>query len=221
ATVGRVVVREAQSPPLPPERRRELLGRSALGRRLLEVSERSPLEFVQQEFEHDAIRAGLLFFNGLREIDLRLRGFGHVIPALMAAPRKAQMCVGGAAKLAGALVTDIHAHGGEVRTGAEPRAFLVRQGRVVGVELTDGERIEARGFVGWGWTPQQTFLELLDAAAVSAPVRAQAAGFQYTLLAPLFALNVALREPPLYRAAERRPELNRAFMVILGLERLD
>src|SRR5262249_53516512 len=48
----------------------------------------------------------------------------------------------------------------------------------------------------------------------------QAAGFRYNQIAPLFALNLALREPPRYKAAERDPELNRAFMVILGLERL-
>ena len=38
---------------------------------------------------------------------------------------------------------------------------------------------------------------------------------------PLFALNVALSEPLRYRAAEQRPHLNRAFMVILGLERFE
>src|SRR6188474_271868 len=47
------------------------------GRRLLEVSALSPLQFVEQEFEHPSITAGLLFFNGLREVDLRLPGFGH------------------------------------------------------------------------------------------------------------------------------------------------
>jgi phytoene dehydrogenase-like protein len=50
-------------------------------------------------------------------------------------------------------------------------------------------------------------------------LRDRAAGFQYNLLAPLFAVNLALREPPRYRAARTRPELNQAFMVILGLER--
>src|SRR5262249_25597355 len=154
--VEQILFPEAQSPPLPPERRRALLERSTLGRRLLEVAERSPLEFVQQEFEHDVIRAGLLFFNGLREIDLRLRGFGHVIPALLAAPHKAQMCLGGAARLAKALVADIREHGGEIRTGVELRHLLVRSGRVVGVELTDGERIEAKAFVASGLNPQQT-----------------------------------------------------------------
>ena len=60
---------------------------------------------------------------------------------------------------------------------------------------------------------------MLDADAVSAEIRDKAGGFLYNTLAPLFALNLALDEPPLFSAAARRPELNRAFMVILGLER--
>jgi len=93
--VDQILIPEAQSPPVEPERRREMLERSDLGRRLLAVSRLSPLEFVAREFEHDVIRAGLLFFNGLREIDPRLPGFGHAIPALLAGRHKAQMCVGG------------------------------------------------------------------------------------------------------------------------------
>src|SRR5262249_41091612 len=89
-----------------------------------------------------------------------------------------------------------------------------------GVELAGGERIEARGFVASGLNPQQTFLELLDADAVPGPVRAAAEGFRYNLIAPLFALNLALSEPPRYRAAEKRPELGGAGMVIRSLERL-
>jgi hypothetical protein len=71
-----------------------LLERSAAGRRPLEVSALSPLEFVLQEFEHPTVQAGLLFFNGLREVDLRVRGFG-TIAALLASPAKAQMSRGG------------------------------------------------------------------------------------------------------------------------------
>jgi phytoene dehydrogenase-like protein len=216
-----ILIPEAQSPPLPLERRQELLARSKPGRRLLEVARLSPLQFVQKEFETDVIRAGLLFFNGLREVDLRLEGFGHSIPALVAGRHKAQMCRGGSAKLAAALVADIRQHGGEIRTRAELKAVLIRQGRAAGVELASGERIMAKAFVASGLNPQQTFLDLLDADEVSSKVRKQAADFQYNLLAPLFALNLALHEAPQYKAAELRPELDRAFMVILGLEGLE
>ena len=219
--VEQILVPEAQSPPVPPEKRSRLLEKTALGRRLLEVSALSPLEFVEREFENDVIRAGLLFFNGLREVDLRLKGFGHSIPSLLAGRHMAQMCLGGAAQLAEALVADIREHGGEVRTGVELQSILVRQGRAVGVELAGGERIETGRLIASGLNPQQTFLRLMDADVVPADLQEQAQGFQYNLLAPLFALNLALKEPPQYTAAQTDPELNRAFMVILGLERFE
>lgn len=217
--VEKILLPEAQSPPLPPERRHELLSQSPLGQKLLSVSALSPLEFVEQEFRNDVIRAGLLFFNGLREVDLRLQGFGHSIPALLSGQHMAQMCRGGAAKLAQALAADIREHGGEIVTKAEPKSILVRHHKALGVELKTGQRIMARAFVASGLNPQQTFLHLTDADTVPIQVRKQAAAFQYNLLAPLFALNLALEEPPQYKAAKHRPELNQAFMVILGLER--
>jgi len=219
--VEQIILPEVQSPPLPPERRSELLKRSALGRRLLEVSARTPLEFVREEFEHDVVRAGLLFFNGMREIDLRAPGFGHSIAVILAGRHKAQMCLGGSARLALALAEDIREHGGEIRTGVEPKAILTRSGRAIGVELPGDERIAARAFIASGLNPQQTFLDLLDVDAVPRPVREGAGNFRYNRIAPLFSLNLALREPPRYTAAEQRPELNQAFMVILGLERMD
>src|SRR3989454_7976637 len=145
--VKKILLPEAQSPPLEPGLRRRLLERSALGRRLLEISALSPLEFVTRHFENDAVRAGLLFFNGLREVDLRLKGFGHSIPALLASRTKAQMAVGGTASLARGLVADIAQHGGEIRCGIELRRILVRNGRTAGIELTTGEQIHASGVV--------------------------------------------------------------------------
>lgn len=216
--VEKILVPEAQSPPLEPGMRRKLLERSAIGRRLLEISALSPLEFVTRHFENDAVRAGLLFFNGLREVDLRLRGFGHSIPALLASRHKAQMAVGGSAALARALVADITQHGGELRCGVELRGIFVRHGRASGVELTTGEQIQS-GFVASGLNPQQTFLDLMPPETVPASVREAAAQFQYNLLAPLFGLHLALDEPPRYTDGGRHSELNEAFMVIVGLER--
>src|SRR5262249_12383282 len=143
------------------------------------------------------------------------------IAAILAGRQKAQMCLGGSIRMAEALVADVRDHGGEIRNGIELKAILTRKGRAIGVELASGERIEARAFIASGLNPQQTFLDLLDAETVSPPTREAAAGFRYNRIAPLFSLNLALSEPPRYAAAEKRPELNSAFMVILGLERMD
>src|SRR5256886_4654195 len=101
--VAQMLAPEARSPPLPPEERRALLSRTSAGRRLLTGSALSPLEFVAQELERPTIKLCLLFFNGLREVDLRLPGFRHHIAVLLASPAKAQMSRGGAAALARAL----------------------------------------------------------------------------------------------------------------------
>src|SRR6266481_4070896 len=192
--VEKILLPEAQSPPLEPGLRRRLLERSALGRRLLEISALSPLEFVTRHFENDAVRAGLLFFNGLREVDLRLKGFGHSIPALLASRAKAQMAVGGSASLAQGLVADITQNGGELRCSIELRRILVRNGQATGIELTSGEQIHSSAFVASGLNPQQTFLDLMPPESVPAWVREKAAQYQYNLLAPLFGLHVALEE---------------------------
>lgn len=216
--VEKILVPESQSPPLPPDERTALLSRSPHGRLLLEVSALSPLEFVQREFEHPTVQAGLLFFNGLREVDLRCPGFGHHIPALLASSGKAQMCRGGSANLAHALVSAVQESGGEVRLQTTPRRIRVENGRAVAVETVDGEVFQARHFVASGLNPQQTFLELLAPEDVPRDWRDRAEQYRYNLLAPLFALNLALSAPPDYRAARERPYLNEAFMVILGLE---
>jgi phytoene dehydrogenase-like protein len=216
-----ILVPESRSPPLPPDERRRLLERSSAGRRLLEVSALSPLEFVHREFENPTIMAGLLFFNGLREVDLRVRGFGHHIAALLASPAKAQMSRGGTAALARALEAAVRASGGEIMLMAEPTRIIVENGRAAGIEIAGERSIRARHLVASSLNPHQTFLDLLDAALVPRTLRDQVEAFRYNLLAPLFALNLVLHEPPRYRAAADRPELANAFMVILGLDHVD
>lgn len=216
--VEKILIPESQSPPVPPAQRRALLEKSPEGRLLLETSALSPLEFVLQEFENPVIQAGLLFFNGLREVDLRCKGFGHHIAALMASSGKAQMCKGGSAALANALVSAVEENGGEIRLQTEPARILIENGKAVGVETTSGEILKARHFICSGLNPHQTFLNLIDEAYVSKVWRKAAENFQYNLLAPLFGLHLNLNASPKYRCTEKNPDLDKALMVIVGLE---
>ncbi len=209
--VEEILTPENQSAPLAPPVRIAKLEKNARGRRLLEVSRLSPLEFVEHEFRSPVIQAGLLFFNGLREVDLRAPGFGHHIPALIASRGKAQMCRGGSANLARALVNAVSESGGEIRLGTEPKRIHVENGAVTGVETVSGEFIPAR-FVVSGLNPVQTFVELIDPAALPAGWRDKAANYRFNLLAPLFAINVELSAAPDYRAGVN------PLMAIVGLD---
>lgn len=219
--VRNILIPEAMSPPIPPDDRRRLLERTAEGRLLLDVSALSPLEFVTREFRHPTIQAGLLFFNGLREVDLRVRGFGHHIASLLASTAKAQTPLGGARALAKALESAVAESGGVIRTSAEPKRILVEAGRAVGVELADGSVHMARQFIASGLNPHQTFLDLLEPADLPDAWRRKVEAFEYNLIAPLFALNLNLDVPPAYTAAQADPALDSAFMVILGLEHFE
>jgi len=219
--VEEILVPESRSPPIEPIRRQALLEKSSHGNLLLETAKLSPLEFVRQEFEHPLIQAGLLFFNGLREVDPCCKGFGHHIPALLAAPGKAQMCLGGSASLAHALSTVVNRTGGQIRLQVPIKRIVVDNEKAVGVETESGEFIKARAFVVSGLNPQQTFLELIELDKLPLSWREKAEKFQYNLLAPLFALYATLNDPPHYRAVEKNPELKNAFMIILGLESTD
>jgi phytoene dehydrogenase-like protein len=216
--VESILIPESQSPPIPSQRREELLKKTSEGRLLLATSAMSPVEFVLREFAHPAIQGALLFFNGLREVDLRCRGFGHHIPALLAARGKAQMCLGGSASLARALVSAVLESGGEIRTRTTPRRILAENGHVTGVETGTGEVLRARRFVASGLNPHQTFLELLDDKVLPQDWKVRATNFRYNVIAPLFALNLSLNEAPHYHAAEKHPHLKQALMIILGLE---
>jgi phytoene dehydrogenase-like protein len=216
-----ILVPESRSPPIPPDERQTLLQQSTDGRLLLAVAQLSPLEFVRQEFEHPLIQAGLLFFNGLREVDPFCKGFGHHIPALLASPGKAQMCIGGSAALARALLNAVADSGGEVRLQVRLRRIIVERNTAVGIETEDGETISARSFVASTLNPHQTFLELLDEDSIPSHWREKAQAFKYNLLAPLFGLYLDLKNAPAYSAAEKRPQLKQALMMILGLDHVD
>lgn len=219
--VREILEPEGRTVPLPPAERRALLEKTPEGRLLLEISQLSPLEFVQREFEHPTVQAGLLFFNGLREVDLRCRGFGHHIPALFASAGRPQMAVGGSRSLALALQAAVIRAGGEFMLKATPAEILIADGQARGVRLTDGRVVQARRGVISSLNPQQTFLDLTPAAAIPGAWRTKAQDFQYNLIAPLFGLNLNLREAPEYSAAKKHPALTDALMIVLGLETID
>ncbi|MGH2882899.1 MAG: phytoene desaturase family protein, partial [Solirubrobacteraceae bacterium] len=105
---------------------------------------------------------------------------------------------GGASKLIEALAGLGAEHGMELRMGAEVARVNVAGGRAVGVELSDGERIEARRAVIAGVTPPSLYGGLLAGAQLPGKLRAAANRYQFgpgTLM-----VHLALSQAPEWEA---------------------
>jgi phytoene dehydrogenase-like protein len=107
---------------------------------------------------------------------------------------------GGASRLIDALVGIGADRGVELRTDAEVARIMVRDGRAAGVELADGERIEARRAVIAGVTPPQLYSRLLAEAPV--PERIRRAAGRYAHGPGTLMLHLALSGPPPWQAGE-------------------
>ncbi len=115
---------------------------------------------------------------------------------------------GGGAKLADALVRLICDRGGVCETGRDVERVLVRQGRAVGVRLTDGETVTAERAVIANVTPTQLYERLLDETEVPKPVVEGARRFRYGRAE--MQIHFALSEPARWEGDER---LNRTAIV--------
>ncbi len=167
----------------------------------------SPLdESLRERFETPSLLAGLcgvaLPATGLGP---RANGTGWPLLfhcALGGSDRLAPVvrAQGGAGALASALAASAAASGAEIRTDACVSRILVDSGRVAGVRLTDGERIEAGAVISTA-TPSVTFLDLIGAPLLEPGFVRRLLNVKYRGAAARLALS--LDGLPAFRGLER------------------
>ena len=110
---------------------------------------------------------------------------------------------GGMGALTAAMAAAAKQAGAEIRTGAEVKQILVKNGRVMGVALANGEEIAAKSVVS-GADPRCTFLGLLDPVHLppSFVVKMQ----NYRSNGTAAKLNVALDAVPAFAALKNLPD---------------
>ncbi|GII92914.1 phytoene desaturase family protein [Sinosporangium siamense] len=215
--VREIVGPEMSSPAVTFEERDRILKKSDVGRRYLKYAALSPRQFIDDTFENDAVKAMLLYYCIIREVDVNVQDQGNVIPTFLASQLPGEIAVGGSYSLARALKHDVYAHGGHIMEQTTPRRILIEAGRAVGVELEDGSVIRARRFVASSLNPHQTFLQLLGDDS-TAELTTKTNDFKYQKVGQIFGVNVSLKDAPDYTAAETNPDINQARLTFLGLE---
>lgn len=153
--------------------------------------------YLERQFGSDEWRALLApwtYHNGRGPEDantaysVQLSGMGVQMAGL-------PVGVGGADRMATAMIRLIEDNGGEIRTGALVERVLVENGQAVGVRLANGEECRAERAVLACANPDQLYLRLLEGCD-AVPAHFATAARRYRYGHSVLAVHLALSEPP-------------------------
>jgi len=170
-------------------------------------------DFVAEFFETDVLRAAIAargifgsqmgpWSAGSTALLLLRAGADPYPVGNSAVPR------GGMGALTAAMAAAAKEAGAEIRTSAEVKQILVKNGRVTGVALANGEEIAAKAVVS-GADPRRTFLGLLDPVHLppSFVVKMQ----NYRCNGTAAKINIALDALPTFAALKNSSDANSAL----------
>jgi len=193
--------------------------RTELGKELVELTEKTPLEVITDLFENKKVQATMLYCTCMWGLDPRGAGLGFLIPlTLQRAGMAKAYCNGGSHRMASALHREIVEAGGMVMSPAPVTKILVSGGKAVGVEMYDGRQIMTKAVLS-SLDPQMTFLDLVGEKNIRDDYLIQTAKGWQLEKKSLCTTHVVLHEPPKYRADD--PWVDEAFMTIMGFENVD
>ena len=191
--------------------------RTDVGKAMLEITERSPLEVITDTFENDRVRALLLYTCCMWGLDPRETGLGFFVPLLIDRGMNKCYCQGGSHKLAASLGREIVRAGGLILDAAQVNRITVRNGAVSGVELWEGRTLRSDVVIS-SLDPHTTFLDLIGAEHLPAGLESSVQAWAYDKWS-LNTLHVASEEAPRYACGD--PWVDQSFMTILGFEGAD
>ncbi|HWO41583.1 MAG TPA: NAD(P)/FAD-dependent oxidoreductase, partial [Candidatus Eisenbacteria bacterium] len=219
--VRHIVFPETYAVPVPFEEKKPLLEKIPEGREYLKYFETTPEEFVLEHFEHPRVRAFIAFLGVMRGYELDAPKTGYLIPAMIAWGVNPQLCRGTSHALGDNLAHMMSHNGVDYIEATGVERILVESNRATGVVLEDGTVIKAAKFIASSVNPVETFIRLVGRENLEPEFADMAAGFRFSKTTPIFAVNLALNEPPKYITEEAYPEVAGAFMHIVGLDTYD
>ncbi|MCC6212124.1 MAG: NAD(P)/FAD-dependent oxidoreductase [Burkholderiales bacterium] len=197
------------SPPLPPSLQSAELEKSEEGRALLQWQASTPAQLLDELFENEQVKVH--FLARLTVLGFAPDQFGQGwIMLFRILKAEAPICAGGSQQLAEGLRRAVEGAGGTVKTSSGVRKVLVRGNKAVGVELTDGSRIDAGKAVITNVEPKKSFLEMVGEEHLPASFATRVRRY-HSRGRSLFCLHLAVSEPPQYRAGADNAHVNRAF----------
>jgi phytoene dehydrogenase-like protein len=190
---------------------------SDVGREIGELTEHTPKDIVDGLFEHDKVRTLFLYLACMWGLDYNMEGLGYLVPLYINRGTNYRLCVGGSHRLAHLMSKFIYDQGGMVIGNQLIKRIVIEDGAAKGVELEDGRVIEADKFVCSSVDPYQTFVNLVGEGHLAPDFVTRVKDFAWEWDS-LFDVHLALDKAPQFTAAASNPEINNAFIYIVGHE---
>lgn len=209
-----VVVPATYLPPMSPLDISMAMQRTEIGKQMMEITERSPLEIITDTFENDRIRALLLYTCCMWGLDPRETGVGFFVPLLIERGMNKCYCQGGSHKLAASLAREFVRAGGTILESSQVNKIIMRNGAATGVELWEGRTLHADVVIS-SLDPHSTFFDLVGKQHLSGELAGAVESWTYDKWS-FNTLHVASHEAPHYACTD--PWVNESFMTIFGFE---
>ncbi|MCK4362397.1 MAG: NAD(P)/FAD-dependent oxidoreductase, partial [Dehalococcoidia bacterium] len=191
------------------------LDKTELGRDINELTEKTPEEIVNELFENDVVRTLMLYIACHWGLQYDASGVSYMVPLLINRATNYRLLKGGSHRLSNAMTKFMLEHGGELRTNAQIKRIIVEGGTAKGVEMVDGTKYMANKAVVSTIDTHQTFLQLVGEENLDSMLVEKIKAWEWEHWS-LCHLHLALEEPPQFAAAATNPDINKAFVYVLG-----
>jgi phytoene dehydrogenase-like protein len=216
--VHEIVAPATYIPPMAPIEITMAMQRTEVGRAMLELGERSPLDIITDTFEHEKVRALMLYASCMWGLDPRETGLGFMVPLMLDRAVNKCYCYGGSHKFASALAREVVKNGGLILEAATVDNIIVENGRVAGVELGHEGRTLRGKVVMSTLDPQTTFIDLVGEEHLPDSLKSMVEGWTWDKWS-FNTLHIATNEPPKYATDD--PWIDQSFATVIGIESVD
>ncbi len=204
-------------PTMPPIEHLVEMQQTEVGQFVVDITEKSPRELIQELFENERVKALMLYVTCMWGLEYDQTGLGFLIPLYINRAANYRLCVGGSHYLASAISKVIYANGGMVLTSQKVKRIIIENNTATGIELRDGTVIEADRFVASSLDPEQTFMDLIGEEHLEDDLAFGVKNWEWEEES-LYVLHMALEEAPKFTAGESNPDMNKAFIYAMGYE---
>jgi phytoene dehydrogenase-like protein len=203
--------------PLPSLDQAGKLEGNPITKRVDEYTGETPQQVVEKLFENERVRALFLYITCMWGLEYDLEGLGYLIPLMINRGTHFRLCETGSHHVPHLLGKVIYKYGGMIWGGFPVKKILLDSGVAKGVELENGDIIEATRAVVSSVDPYQTFFKFIGKDQLDPEFVTRLEEYRWEEWS-LFVTHMALNEAPNFVAAATNPDVNKSMIVVAGYD---